>query len=560
MRQTVLLIGAVILVFGSAHPVSAQDDHATLRAAVHAKLTDGHTRLGYSATWNALAALYADPAMPGNISLFYTGRSHDVDIRVNQNNQDGWNREHLWPQSQGARREPVKSDLHHLRPADASVNGDRGSLDFDEGGSAHHEAPDTFLDGDSFEPRDDVKGDVARAMFYMDVRYEGGGREPDLVLIDGSAGSGTALGDVCTLLEWHKADPADAPEVAANDLIEQLQGNRNLFVDLPDLADALYGPGCGAALPDLSALLAKVADGQDGSAAVVVPATSARLRLATWNIANFWHVPGEHLRPARDGGPGLIRSSGDYDAIRAAAAALGADIIGLQEMASPASARALFPSSEWDLVFSKRFDDDLAENPDLLESDATRDSYTAIVVRRSAAKVVGTERIELDILDENGFPVREGVAALVDLDGTPVWIASLHLKSGCFTDNDLTARADCRTLARQLPILEEWIDEKSEAGFPVALLGDFNRQLDRGSDIVRADLDDNQPTDLFKVPHRQRLLCQSFQPAPRTSIDYVIVNELLWENVTVPDTPKFDLTDPQISDHCPVFIDIVLEN
>lgn len=521
-----------------------------LRDQLNAEMSAGHQRIGYAATVPALIRLYADPGNPENILLFYTGRSQDKDLGVNEDGRNGWNREHLWPQSHGAGSEPMRSDLHHLKPTDASVNARRGSLDFDDGGAPEGEAPDTFLDGDSFEPRDEVKGDVARALFYMDVRYDGAGGEPDLVLVDRSTGRGSTLGDLCTLLSWHEGDPVDDGERARNDLIAEIQGNRNAFVDRPELAAALYGADCD--------MPAQPADAP-GQVAVSEPpaAPLARLRLATWNIANFWHVPGEHLRPAANGGPGLIRSAADYDAIRAVLADLDADVIALQEIASPDSARALFPAEDWDLVFSRRFDDEIAANPDLLVSDQTRDIYEALVVRRDAATVMATERIELDLLHEDGRPVREGTAALLNAGGFPFWVASVHLKSGCFTDNDLTQRPDCRTLARQIPVLEDWLDGKSAAGQAVAVMGDFNRRLDRGGDVVREDLDDNDPVDLFKVPHMQELVCTAFSATPSVSIDYILANEALWERVTVPDIPKLDVHSGQVSDHCPVFVDLV---
>ena len=66
------------------------------------------------------------------------------------------------------------TDVHHIRPTDESVNSSRGTKDFDNGGSAHSEATDCNYDSDSWEPRDAVKGDVARMMFYMEVRYDPG--------------------------------------------------------------------------------------------------------------------------------------------------------------------------------------------------------------------------------------------------------------------------------------------------------------------------------------------------------------------------------------------------
>ena len=532
-------------------------DETQLRANIHAALKQGHSRISYTHAYDALEDIFEDPANPENLILFYTNRSQVKSRRVNQDNQNGWNREHLWPQSHGAKQKPVKSDLHHLRPTDATVNSRRSSLDFDDGGSPEGEAPDTFKDHDSFEPRDAIKGDVARAMFYIDVRYEGTSGEPDLVLVDQMTGKGTTLGDLCTLLDWHLADPPDAEERRVNDAVEQIQGNRNIFVDKPELATLLFGSDCGAALPSSTTSIAS-------SIASASPITSAatftpsELRLATWNIENFWHVEGEHLRPQRDGSQGTTRVSEDYDAIRQVIEDLDADVIGLQEIGAPAGVRLLFPSTDWDMVFSKRLDDDLNDNPDQLDTDTERDIYTAVVVRRDAAKIVGTERIALNNLGGKKDRLREGTAVLLEIDGEEIWVASIHLKSGCFSDNNLNSNDTCRTLAKQIPLLEDWLDRKSAADQKVALLGDFNRQIDRANDVVRKDLDDGKPVDMFKVPHRQQLPCTAFSPSARTSIDYVIINEPLWAYVTVPPTPKFDISNPQISDHCPVFVDVNL--
>lgn len=181
--RTILLIGALAL----SVPGAAAAD---LRDMLHLQAKSGHLPIPYNQTDEALREIYADPSISGNVLLFYTGRSQDADLWAHQNAQDGWNREHLWAQSRGVRPFPMKSDLHNLVPTDASVNQRRGNLDFDEGGGPEGEAPATFLDGDSFEPRDAVKGDVARALFYMDIRYEGTGGEPDLTLIDRTTPSG----------------------------------------------------------------------------------------------------------------------------------------------------------------------------------------------------------------------------------------------------------------------------------------------------------------------------------------------------------------------------------
>lgn len=221
-----------------------------LRNEVHDLLKAGHVALPYNQIDEANADIHADPSQPGNLLLFYTARSQNIDQWVSSDARNVWNREHLWPQSRGTRGAPMKSDLFHLIPTDASVNRNRGHLDFDDGGAPEGEAEDTFVDDYSFEPRDHIKGDVARAIFYMDLRHEGTDGEPDLEVVDQTTQSGgTTIGVLCTLLAWHTSDPVDDAERTRNDTTELVQGNRNAFIDRPDLADTLYASGCGVASP-----------------------------------------------------------------------------------------------------------------------------------------------------------------------------------------------------------------------------------------------------------------------------------------------------------------------
>lgn len=96
----------------------------------------------------------------------------------------------------------------------------------------------------SFEPRDAIKGDVARMLFYMDVRYNGERGLPDLRLVDRTGTRGVEMGRLCTLLRWHAADPVDDRETARHERIAAIQGNRNPFVDQPELAARVYDGQC----------------------------------------------------------------------------------------------------------------------------------------------------------------------------------------------------------------------------------------------------------------------------------------------------------------------------
>ena len=144
-----------------------------LRNSLH-DIIDGNTRLSYDQVWTALKDTDQDPNNTANVIELYTGRSI---AKTNNGGGSGqWNREHVWAQSRGGFSTSAGpgTDLHHLRPEDVSVNGTRGNKDFDLGGSAVSGCSDCFSDADSFEPRDAVQGDVARMLFYMAIRYEGG--------------------------------------------------------------------------------------------------------------------------------------------------------------------------------------------------------------------------------------------------------------------------------------------------------------------------------------------------------------------------------------------------
>lgn len=211
----------------------------------------GQAPLSYRELWAALEETDEDPSNPDNVILFYSGRSHPkwdkVSDALNPGNftPHSWNREHVWPRSKGFRdtSDLAHNDLHHIRATDAWCNEQRGNLDFDEGGE-RLPICQAHLSATSFEPRDAVKGDVARMMFYMDVRYHGQRGLVDLRLVDEVDTRGTRLGRLCTLLRWHAADPVDDVERRRHERIVAIQGNRNPFIDRPQLAERIYGDRC----------------------------------------------------------------------------------------------------------------------------------------------------------------------------------------------------------------------------------------------------------------------------------------------------------------------------
>jgi len=221
-----------------------------LKSVLH-DIIDDHQEINYAAVKEAVQILDEDPDNPLNILLIYKGTSiPKTDFNTGG---DGWNREHVWPQSHGGfgTSNGPGTDLHAIRPADESVNTSRSDKDFDNGGEPHYEATGCFSDTDSWEPRDAVKGDVARTVFYMCVRYEGDVTdEPDLELQDfitSPSSPNGELGLINTMLQWHATDPVDQSEADRNNLIYHNpdntsldQQNRNPFIDHPEYAISIW--------------------------------------------------------------------------------------------------------------------------------------------------------------------------------------------------------------------------------------------------------------------------------------------------------------------------------
>lgn len=201
---------------------------------------------GYKDVWEALYYTDEDPDNKDNVILLYTGRSELKTFR-SSNHSQSWTREHVWPKSHGFRSPSSLPyfDLHHLRPVDRTVNSSRGHKDFDNGGHPHSEATEGKADADSWEPRERVKGDIARMIFYMAVRYNGSNSLPNLEILDEDTASDTPkIGRLCTLVSWNEEDKVSADERRRHERIAKIQRNRNPFVDQPKFVKQIWGNQC----------------------------------------------------------------------------------------------------------------------------------------------------------------------------------------------------------------------------------------------------------------------------------------------------------------------------
>ena len=257
-----------------------------LRCSLHETIK-GHTAYPYSATttdtWDILEIADEDPNNAGRILDAYRNRSY---IKGSERAGTGtgitYNREHTWPNSlgfgsatgdKGLPYAPY-TDTHMLYLTDTTYNADRGNKPYANcalsggcgerateanagfgGGSGVYPGNSNWVKGPdgnsgSFEVWGHRKGDIARAVLYMAIRYEGGVHptngqgEPDLELTDDrskiviTSASPAYMGLLSTLLAWHQADPVDNAERERNEVIYSFQGNRNPFIDHPEWASA----------------------------------------------------------------------------------------------------------------------------------------------------------------------------------------------------------------------------------------------------------------------------------------------------------------------------------
>lgn len=243
-----------------------------LRCTLHQTIR-GHTVFPYSGsgtnTWTILEQADEDPNDSTKILDVYRNRSYTkVTQRAGTNNTAGqnYNREHTWPNSLGFPNSNMApyTDTHMLYLSDTGYNSDRSNNPYADctscterptdvnngsgGGTGVYPGNSNWYSGSSFQTWGKRKGDMARAVMYMAVRYEGGTdpvsgqTEPNLELTDnrslivGRTGGTAYMGLLQTLLEWHQADPPDAAERARNEVIFSYQGNRNPFIDHPEWA------------------------------------------------------------------------------------------------------------------------------------------------------------------------------------------------------------------------------------------------------------------------------------------------------------------------------------
>ncbi|WP_338378229.1 endonuclease [uncultured Flavobacterium sp.] len=226
---------------------------STLKQALQDIIADpnvvhGHT---YGDVEFILKECDVNPLNSSQVWLMYVEQPKSkIDYQTSSSNIGVWNREHIFPQSRGGFQDgtfsssdginiwfPVSAndvlaghgDAHHIRAEDGAENSLRGNRNY----GLDYNGPSGT--------QGSWKGDVARALFYMDVRYNA------LNVVNGNVAESPSgfIGDLATLLQWHQQDPPDDFEMNRNNYIYTWQVNRNPFIDNPDLASYIFGSNVG---------------------------------------------------------------------------------------------------------------------------------------------------------------------------------------------------------------------------------------------------------------------------------------------------------------------------
>jgi endonuclease I/chitodextrinase len=238
-----------------------------LKTELKTIITNGHIDQGNAMIFTGFIATHSDNvAISGyendnSILLYYTENPSGADPYnfTHGTNQCGsitaegscYNAERIVPQSAFGAGVPMKNDIHHVIPSDGFMNNQRGNLPFGSvgtpdwtslNGSKRGVSSVSGYSGNLFEPIDEFKGDIARALLYFVTRYE------DTVdsytsfdMFNGTENQALTPWAIAVLLDWHNnVDPVDQREIDRNNAAYNYQGNANPYVDHPEYVDLIW--------------------------------------------------------------------------------------------------------------------------------------------------------------------------------------------------------------------------------------------------------------------------------------------------------------------------------
>ena len=252
MKKAILFSSLIVSIFINAQSIPTYYSNVNLdlngiplKTELSNKITNTHTyTLTYTEVWDVLKESDLNPTDNQNVWLIYGWNDTNTDITddLNRSKEDNggntgdWNREHTFAKSLGEPNLGTSgpgADAHNLRASDVQRNGSRGNKKF-----AASSGIASGTTGANWYPGDDWRGDVARIIMYMYLRYQNQCK-PSAVTVGNPVGIDLNMVDL--LLTWNAADPPGDFEDNRNQVIFEHQGNRNPFIDNPYLATLIWG-------------------------------------------------------------------------------------------------------------------------------------------------------------------------------------------------------------------------------------------------------------------------------------------------------------------------------
>jgi endonuclease/exonuclease/phosphatase family metal-dependent hydrolase len=264
------------------------------------------------------------------------------------------------------------------------------------------------------------------------------------------------------------------------------------------------------------------------------PASSAELKIATWNL--------EWLTLRQQGDPLLPdnvvpKRAEDIAVLRRYAVQMDADVVAFQEVDGPDAAAQVFPPDRYALFMT---DDRVVQR-------------VGFAVRRTLVVERNPDVVGLDVNPGARFHLRSAADITLVLPGGRLRLLNVHLKTGCHQGRLSTPSRNCDTLRRQVPTLQGWIAERSREGVPFVMLGDFNRRMEGRDDLLAAL---NQSAPLARATEGHATPCWG----GASFIDHILAGGAArgWMQMDTVRVLVYRETHPaakeHLSDHCPVSV------
>ncbi|SFD49946.1 endonuclease/exonuclease/phosphatase family protein [Pseudoalteromonas denitrificans] len=269
------------------------------------------------------------------------------------------------------------------------------------------------------------------------------------------------------------------------------------------------------------------------------------IKIATWNAEHLAYPNTSGCKP---------RSSIDILKMKNYAKRLDAKIIALQEVASEDALRLIFPKKSWQII--------LSDKPDSPSYECRKNGFTSTQQKVAFAVHKSVPILKVNHNDQFnlGMPgLRYGLAITVKTALGNTEILNLHLKSGCFINDYLKSDSRaCQTLAKQVPLLDSWIEHRENITSPYIILGDFNHRLSTPANRMFQELNniENKTVSNLHLTTQNLISCHPRYPAP---IDHIIIGgtKMNIKDISAHVHSYINMNETaMLSDHCAISINI----